>query len=74
MIQNQFQASLDILNQDYYAHAFPDGAEAAQTEDEEQGQVSVEVPFTDIPEGKSLDPITYLWGNGYMDPISQVRL
>ena len=73
VIQNQFQASLDILNQDYYAHAFPDGADAAQTEDKEQGQVSVEVPFTDIPEGKSLDPITYLWGNGYMDPISETK-
>ena len=33
----------------------------------------MEVPFTDIPEGKSLDPITFLWGNGYMDPISTTK-
>ena len=31
------------------------------------------MPFTDIPEGKSLDPITFLWGNGYMDPISETK-
>ena len=30
IIQNQFQASLDVLNQDYYAHALPDGAEAVE--------------------------------------------
>lgn len=71
IIQNQFQASLDVLNQDYYAHALPNGAAVS---DEEQGEeVSMELPFTDIPEGKSLDPITFLWGNGYMDPISETK-
>ena len=72
VIQNQFQSSLDILNQDYYAHVFPDGNEF-DDEEEHNEEASMEVPFTDIPEGKSLDPITFLWGNGYMDPISTTK-
>ena len=71
IIQNQFQASLDVLNQDYYAHALPDGAEV--TEDDQNEEATMELPFTDIPEGKSLDPISFLWGNGYMDPISETK-
>ena len=71
IIQNQFQASLDVLNQDYYAHALPDGAEV--TEDDQNEDATMELPFTDIPEGKSLDPISFLWGNGYMDPISETK-
>lgn len=73
VIQNQFQSSLDILNQDYYAHVFPDGNEFDDDEEEHNEEASMEVPFTDIPEGKSLDPITFLWGNGYMDPISATK-
>ena len=71
IIQNQFQASLDVLNQDYYAHALPDGAEV--TEDDQNEEATMELPFTDIPEGKSLDPISFLWGNGYMGPISETK-
>ena len=71
IIQNQFQASLDVLNQDYYAHALPDGAEAVEEAQDEE--VAMALPFTDIPEGKSLDPISFLWGNGYMDPISETK-
>lgn len=71
IIQNQFQASLDVLNQDYYAHALPDGAEV--TEDDQNEEATMELPFTDIPEGKSFDPISFLWGNGYMDPISETK-
>ena len=71
IIQNQFQASLDVLNQDYYAHALPDGAEV--TEEDQNEEATMELPFTDIPEGKSLDPISFLWGNGYMDPISETK-
>ncbi len=66
LIQTQFRVSLDILNYDYYAHAFPDGHEpATQTEEG--------LPFTDIPEGISTDCIEFIWKNGYIDAASETK-
>lgn len=66
LIQTQFRVSLDILNYDYYAHAFPDGHEPViQTEEG--------LPFTDIPEGISTDCIEFIWKNGYIDAASETK-
>lgn len=66
LIQTQFRVSLDILNHDYYAHAFPDGHEAQQEPEES-------LPFTDIPEGISTDCVSFLWKNGYIDAASETK-
>ena len=68
LIQNQFRVSLDVLNYDYYAHAFPDGHSPVQKDETE-----APLPFTDIPEGISTDCVRFLWKNGYMDPASESK-
>ncbi len=66
LIQTQFRVSLDILNHDYYAHAFPDGHKAPEPAEEL-------LPFTDIPEGVSTDCVSFLWKNGYIDAASETK-
>lgn len=71
LIQNQFQVSLDVLNCDYYEHTVPKTVE----EEAEEEQITEEplLPFTDIPEGKSTDCLEFLWGNGYVEPVSETE-
>ena len=68
VVRNQFRSSLGVLNQDYYAHVFLD-----QNASGSQDPSSPELPFTDIPEGTSVDCLVYLWGQGYMDAISETK-
>lgn len=71
LIQNQFRASLDVLNYDYYEHTISKTTE--QMKEEEKRKDRVELPFTDIPEGKSTDCLEFLWGNGYLDAVSETK-
>lgn len=69
-IQNRialdFQISLDILGSDYYAHALL-GRSA------EQEPQLAEYPFTDIPDTLLLGALDYIYGNGYMEPMSETK-
>ncbi len=64
-IADQFRVSTDILNSDYYAHALL-GASS-------EGTAVAGYAFTDIPDTFSLGALDYVYGNGYMDPVSDTQ-
>ena len=78
LIANQMQVSLDVLNYDYYRHTVPKYQKPGEPEPEEEIPVEVPekapaLPFDDIPEGKSLDCLEFLIGNGYLEPASETK-
>ena len=83
LIRNEFQASLDVLNYDYYRSTVPaltEDAEGSPAESPAQLPETDPVPtapeplpYTDIPEGKSTDCLRYLIGNGYLEPASETK-
>ncbi len=81
LIANQMQVSLDVLNYDYYRHAVPKyllkpGEPVPEEETllpEETPKEEPALPFDDIPEGKSLDCLEFLIGNGYLEPVSETK-
>ena len=60
-----FQISADVLNNNYYSHAL-----LGQTETTDK---IATYPFTDIPETLTLAALDYVYGKGYMDPISDTK-
>lgn len=62
-IAQDMQASIEILNSDYYAHALLGLQDADNT--------LQEYLYTDIPESFSLGMLDYFCENGYMDPFSE---
>lgn len=69
-----FQISLDILNNDYYAHALLGRGVAEPGEEEQPTAPQIEeYPFTDIPDSLLLGALDYVYGNGYMEPMSDTK-
>lgn len=85
----EFQLSIDILNNDYYAHAvhgYGENQESLDTDDveeelkQQENEEAVgkkdkieEYPFTDIPAGLTLAALDYVYDNGYMDAMSETK-
>jgi lipoteichoic acid synthase len=61
-IADRFHVSADMLGSDYYAHALLGKAEG--------GSEVESYAFTDITNSISIGMLDYLYGNGYMDPVS----
>ena len=64
-IADRFHVSADMLSSDYYAHAILGRMEGA-------GEV-VSYTFEDITNSISIGMLDYIYGNGYMDPVSDTR-
>lgn len=58
-----FSVSTDMLGSDYYAHALRGRAQ--------EGETVEGYAFTDIPDTFSLGALDYVYGNGYMDAVSE---
>ena len=62
-----FQISIDVLNNDYYAHAVLGRSQTVDASDIDS------YAFTDLPETLTLAALDYVYGNGYMDAVSDTE-
>lgn len=65
-IADRFHMSADVLESDYYAHALFGKMDG-------ESEVEDGYDFTDIPQTFSLGALDYLYGNGYMDAVSDTE-
>ena len=64
-IADKFSVSADMLSSDYFAHALlgrEEGAAAVKSYD-----------FTDITDAVTVGALDYVYGNGYMEPVSDTE-